>query len=230
MALPGLSVNTWAYQPRRVNSTLPYSEVSTNFFWYPSEFVNAGCHVDRTPTCAKHDYAILVLPADPFSTQPSIPPLYPNGHPGWMGFTPPSPGFIANNAVLQNAGYPVQEQGYGAPAAMFPPDGTNRPDESFVLYHDARLSFGKSAADNTSAGNPRTWRLSHDISRGHSGGPVFSSTYPGGGPYVLGVVVWEDCRGPCAPGAVNYDDYPNVARSLEPTAAGNITFLKAAYP
>jgi V8-like Glu-specific endopeptidase len=230
VALPALTVNTWAYQPRRANSTLPYSSVSTNFVWYPSEFVNAGCHVARTAACAKHDYAILVLPEEPFSPSGLSPDPYVNGHPGWMGFGPPSPGFISNNAVLQNAGYPVQAQGWGAPAAMFLPDGTNRPDESFVLYQDAHLGFGKSAGDYTSAGNPRTWRFDHDISWGHSGGPVFSTTYPGGGPFVLGIVAWEDCRGACLPNQSGFDDYPNVARSLEPTASGNITFLKAAYP
>jgi V8-like Glu-specific endopeptidase len=231
VALQGLPVNNWAYQPRRVNSTLPYGQVLTNFYWYPSEFVNAGCHnPPRSESCNKHDYAILVLPDDAFSLRGVFPEPYPNGHPGWMSYGPPSPGFIANNAVLQNAGYPVQQQGLGAPAAMFFADGTNRPGESFVLYQDAHLGFGKSAGDNTSAGNPRTWKFDHDISSGHSGGPVFSTTYPGGGPYVLGVVVWENCRGPCLPSQSEHDEYPNVARSLEPTASGNITFLKAAYP
>jgi V8-like Glu-specific endopeptidase len=199
---------------RRSGNQEPYGAVQTNTYWWASQWTSNNCHTNRRfDPCTPHDWALLLLPDDAWDTSP-------NGTPGWMGYWVPGEAYIRDNAVSNNDGYPAP-WGASAPAASAANpnqvwgqtfSGTAR---GFSYYYD---------------GVPAYYRISNDISAGHSGSGNWSD-YPGqNGPYTLGIAMWEHCFTDCDDLAGDFATHPSGFRGMTHWLAGFITDQRVAYP
>ncbi len=141
---------------------------------------------------------------------------------GWMGYGAyPSTDLNTRNQL--NRGYPrcdVQEA----------PDGC----QAHRLYGDSEYCEIGEYHHPGSNGWNREFSFSCDISRGHSGSPLyhyrFIPSWNANGPYVAAVVSWHECLDD-APGQCDEDDdFPNHARRITPWARDALSWLREQFP
>jgi V8-like Glu-specific endopeptidase len=199
---------------RRSGNQAPYGAVQTSSYWWSWHWTANNCHTNRRfDPCSQHDWALLLLPDDAWAGSP-------NGTPGWMGYWVPGQNHIQNNAVSNNDGYP---------ACAFPsaPVGCNaNPNQPWGQNFSGTARGFLWPHDNV----PAYYRLSVDISGGHSGSANWSD-YPGqNGPYTLGIAMWEHCFTNCNELNGDFATHPSGFRGMTPWLAGFISDQRVAYP
>jgi V8-like Glu-specific endopeptidase len=138
---------------------------------------------------------------------------------GWMGYVARPKADLAGAGNL-NRGYPSCD-------ATFPerPAGC----QTARLYGDSQLCGIGSGLYKNADGWYRLLSVSCDLSRGHSGSPVYHYFYDANigktVPVVSMVVVSHTCT-TCSSG----DNYPNWARRIVPGNLGTIGWLRQAFP
>ncbi|HEX2875892.1 MAG TPA: trypsin-like serine protease [Polyangiaceae bacterium] len=199
-----------AYAARRDGATDPWGVQTSSAAWVDAGYVSNNCHTTYTvatrETCGKYDWALLKLKS--ISWQ--------NGTPGWMGYWLPT-----------TSGWWARIDGYPACGLASSPAGCVA--NSVYGQDTPHSTFNWRGAVN---GEWTIFNTANDISPGHSGGPIWSATYPdANGPYVLGVVTNEMCS-TCAPGegSANDNTYPTMARAMTSDLAGLITDKRAQFP
>lgn len=205
---------THTVRVRRSGNQQPYGAVQTSTYWWSHHWTANDCHTNRRfDPCSQHDWALLLLPDDAWDDSP-------NGTPGWFGYAVPSQSHIRDNAVSNNDGYPAcwfDSAPTGCNANPNQPwgqsfSGTAR---GFMWPHD---------------GVPAYYRLSVDISGGHSGSANWSD-YPGNnGPYTLGIAMWEHCFTDCDDLDGDWATHPSGFRGMTPYLAGFISDKRVAHP
>lgn len=209
----GNYVQNNTFQPRRNGSELPYGTVTSQGAVYPIAFKNDGCNTDYTGACVKNDWAILVLPPNPWADSP-------NGAPGYFGFASRDDATTATWAV-RNIGYPA------CGGSMSP-----MPCVSNVAYGD----LGCAGADPLLSDPDARWpnngmngkmRTGCDTSGGHSGGPIYSYSPGDNGPYIVGNTVWNQCNSStCAPDVI----YSSAGIRISFALFDYMLQLRASYP
>jgi len=138
---------------------------------------------------------------------------------GWMGYGA-YPASDLNTRYHLNRGYPGCNSSY-----------TERPQNCQVarLYGDTKECKIGYYHNQGSNGWNREYTIGCDISRGHSGSPVYHYRYsPSNGkdvPVVTGVVSWHECF------QCSADDlYPNHVRRITPWVLTLISWLKEQFP
>jgi V8-like Glu-specific endopeptidase len=211
-----LSYNSHAVRIRRSGTQMPYGTVMSVGYWYAAKWVSNNCHTNRRwDPCSQHDWAILLLPNNAWNASPS-------GTPGWMGYWVYGQNYIANNAVSHNDGYPMcgfDSSPAGCATNMNQPWGqlAGCTATGFMWPHENIPSY---------------YRISCDISGGHSGSPNWTD-YPGrNGPYVIGIAMWEHCF--VCNGNENvsgtWKSHPSGFRGMTHYLASLITNKRVAYP
>ncbi len=211
-----LSYNTHTFRARRSGGQMPYGTETSVGYWYAAKWVSNNCHVNRVwDPCSQHDWAVLLLRSNAYAGSP-------NGHPGYMGYWIYGQNYIAANAVSHNDGYPAC--GFaGAPAGCMA-----NPNQIWGQIPGCTATGFNWPHDNV----PAYYRISCDISGGHSGSPNWTD-YPGSnGPYVIGIAMWEHCfNGPSMPSPCTaLDTHPGGFRGMTPYLANFITNLRTTYP
>jgi V8-like Glu-specific endopeptidase len=169
------------FQARRNGSELPYGSVVSQGALYPIAFKNDGCNINETNACVKFDWAVLILPANPWANSP-------NGSPGYLGFASNSDENTVASWDPRNVGYP------GCSEAMAPAGCVSN-----VAYGDltcANVTASFSGADNRWPLDGEMGRMDNgcDTSPGHSGGPIYSYSPGSNGPYIIGNADWNTCN------------------------------------
>jgi len=170
------------FEARRNGSDpLPYGSVTSQGVLYPIAYKNDGCNITETNACVKFDWAVMILPPNPWAGSP-------NGSPGYLGFAANSNEDTVASWAPRNVGYP------GCGYAQSPV-----PCVSAVAYGDlscAGTEASFSGADNRWPLNGELGRMDNgcDISPGHSGGPIYSYTPGSNGPYIIGNADWNTCN------------------------------------
>jgi V8-like Glu-specific endopeptidase len=169
------------FQARRNGSELPYGSVTSQGVLYPIAYKNDGCNITETNACVKFDWAVLILPPNPWAGSP-------NGAPGWLGFA-------ANSSEATVASWAPRNVGYPGCAESMAPAGC----VSNVAYGDltcANVEATFSGADNRWPLNGEMGRMDNgcDTSPGHSGGPIYSYSPGSSGPYIIGNADWNTCN------------------------------------
>jgi V8-like Glu-specific endopeptidase len=138
---------------------------------------------------------------------------------GWMGYGA-YPASDLNQRKHLNRGYPGCLDSYA-----------EKPEDCQVarLYGDTQYcDIGYYHHPGSNNWN-RQLALSCDLSRGHSGSPIYHYRYsPSKGKYVpvvTAVVSWQECQV-----CTDDDDYPNHARRITPWFLGRISWLKEQFP
>jgi V8-like Glu-specific endopeptidase len=136
---------------------------------------------------------------------------------GWMGYGA-YPASDLNNRNQINRGYPGCDK-TEAPANC----------QSHRLYGDTEYcDIGEYHHPGSNNWN-REFSFDCDISRGHSGSPLYHYRYVpswgANGPYVAAVVSWHECT-TCD----EDDDYPNHARRITPWVRDWISWLREQFP
>jgi V8-like Glu-specific endopeptidase len=142
---------------------------------------------------------------------------------GWMGYNAyPASDLNTRNQI--NRGYPrcdVQEA----------PDGGCT---AHRLYGDTQYCEIGEYHHQGSNGWNREFSFSCDISRGHSGSPLYHYRYvpswQAQGPYVAAVVSWHECLDDAPGQCTAADDYPNHARRITPWARDALSWLREQFP
>ncbi|MCS6849316.1 MAG: hypothetical protein RMN52_16575 [Anaerolineae bacterium] len=138
---------------------------------------------------------------------------------GWMGYG----AFTASDVKERshyNRGYPSCKEDY-----------PEKPANCQVarLYGDTNLCEIGDYYYQAPNGWYRAHSVSCDLSRGHSGSPIyhyrFSPTHGKDTPRVSAVVSWQNCQ-TCSAG----DNYPNLVRRITPAVLGWISWLRETYP
>lgn len=201
------------YRARRSGTQEPFGAAQTVGYWYSWHWQANDCAPTRThDPCSQHDWAILLLADDAWDASP-------NGTPGWMGYWIPGPNYISQNDVIRNDGYPASwwsnapanfqmNEAYGQ---LSPCNATG-----FDFYH---------------AGAPAYYRISCDISGGHSGSPAYLNytQTSNNGPYAIGIAMRSDCF-ECTNATGSTLTHPSGFRAMTPWLAGFITNLRVDYP
>lgn len=205
-----LSYSTHSFRPRRSGAQMPYGTATSIGYWYAAKWVSNNCHVNRTFECSPHDWAVLLLADNAWDASP-------NGTPGWMGYWVYSKSYIEQNAVSHNDGYP---------ASWWP----NKP-----ANHQMNQPYGQTSACTATGflwpfdGVPSYYRLSCDMSGGHSGSPNWTD-YPGpNGPYVIGIAMWSHCF-ECTDATGTWKTHPSGFRGMTHYLANFITDKRVAFP
>lgn len=138
---------------------------------------------------------------------------------GWMGYGAYSASDL-NQRYHLNRGYPGCQTDYAER-----PNGCQRAR----LYGDTQeCDIGYYHHPGSNGWN-REFAFGCDISRGHSGSPVYHYRYSASQgklvPVVIAVVSWHDCL-TCS----DDDEYPNHARRITPWFLGRIGWLKEQFP
>lgn len=214
---------TWpvqTYKARRDGNTLPYGTESTSAIYYDNQYVANNCHITYNGStfdaCVRWDWAVMVLHSDAWSGVAS---------PGWMGFR------YASESALQS--YGVRQDGYPSCNTDFPERPAScRWNTAYGQNFDCSINYFGQPNNRINAepiGYNLTFRHSCDMSRGHSGGAVY--TYDGGsnGPYVMGVNVWQLCT-TCSGASGATRSHPNVAVRMKPWLGSFLLDLRAQYP
>lgn len=173
------NITLQGFDPRRDDGAKPFGHwamdsTSTDVLVHPS-FISQSCF-DNYPSillsCVSHDIAILRVTPDSGTTM----------NPGTFtfgAFGKEGEPWLKDNTKFHR-GYPGCGL-TGSPAAC-----RNR-----TLYGDGAFSIGTWGA--TQSGYYRRAKFSSDLSKGHSGGPLYVDFE--GGRYVFGVTSAEDCEG-----------------------------------
>jgi V8-like Glu-specific endopeptidase len=205
---PDLSQVNQVYRARRSGETAPYGAVTTSAYWWDAQYSANGCRgnygaADKAK-CAPWDWALLLLPNNAWQGSP-------NGTPGWMGYWVPGT-IITTSSVNRSEGYPACNLAE-SPSNCQP-----------------HVAYGQNSGCLASRWDvPQLYHFACDTGRGHSGAANYSF-YPGqNGPYVLGVVVTQDCA-TCESAAGDVKAYPNGVRTMTSWLAGFITEKRAQYP
>jgi V8-like Glu-specific endopeptidase len=170
------------FQARRNGTDTPaYGTVTSQGVLYPIAFKNDGCHLNLTNACIRFDWAVMILPPNPWANSP-------NGAPGWLGFAAHSSEDVVASWAPRNVGYP------GCGASMPPANCVSN-----VAYGDltcANVEASFSGADNRWPLNGELGRMDNgcDTSPGHSGGPIYSYSPGSNGPYIIGNADWNTCN------------------------------------
>jgi V8-like Glu-specific endopeptidase len=141
---------------------------------------------------------------------------------GWMGYNA-YPASDLNTRNQLNRGYPrcdVQEA----------PDGC----QPHRLYGDSEYCDVGVYHHPGSNGWNREFSFSCDISRGHSGSPLYHYRYVPSwnaqGPYVAAVVSWHECLDDAPGQCTTSDNFPNHARRITPWARDALSWLREQFP
>ncbi len=213
---------TWpnhTYRARRDGATLPYGTENTTSLYYDNQYVANNCHITYNGSthdkCVRWDWAVLVLRGNAWSGVPS---------PGWMGFR------YTSEAALKS--YAIKHDGYSGCGAYGAQPSSCTPNTVYGQTFSCRINYfsqPNTLQGATPNGYNLTFRHSCDMSRGHSGGPVY--TYDGGsnGPYVVGVNVWEHCY-TCSTASSGTKSYPNKAVRIKPWLGQFLLNLRSIHP
>ena len=148
-------------------------------------------------------------------------PDYLGNQTGWMGYGAWSAG-VLNNETHLNRGYPrCNVPNYtGEPAGC----------QQARLYGDTDACELGDYSDQLADGWNRRITVSCDLSKGHSGSPIYHYRFdPHLGatvPVVTMVVSTEVCDSNCS----STNDFPSAARRLTPADVDVISFFREAYP
>jgi hypothetical protein len=175
--------------------------------------VSNNCHVNRVwDPCPQHAWAVLLLRDNAYDGSP-------NGHPGYMGYWIYGQSFIAANAVSHNDGYP------GCSFQSAPTGCAADPNQIWGQTSGCTATGFNWPHDNV----PAYYRISCDISGGHSGSPNWTD-YPGSnGPYAIGIAMWEHCFFCNANESADIKSHPGGFRGMTPYLASFITSQRQAY-
>jgi V8-like Glu-specific endopeptidase len=137
---------------------------------------------------------------------------------GWMGYGAWTAGDLNQRDHL-NRGYPGCQESY-----------EERPEgcEMARLYGDTEYCEIGEYHHPGSNGWNRNFSFGCDISRGHSGSPLYHYRTRADGtqvPAVAAVVSWHECYT-----CTEDDDFPNHARRITPWMLGNISWLREQFP
>jgi hypothetical protein len=200
------------FQARRNGADLPYGSVVSQGAVYPISYKNDGCNFNETNSCVRNDWAILILPPDPFAGSP-------NGHPGYLGvwwadddtvegFAPRNVGYPGCSNGMPPAGC-VSNVAYGDLSCAGVAPSLSSPDSRWPLYGtNGRMDTGC------------------DGSPGHSGGPIYSYSPGSSGPYLIGNATWNTCwLGGCTASS----QYSMGGVRISETLAGYMMNLRATY-
>ncbi len=202
-----------AFAPRRNGADRPYGSVTSSGLLYPTAYVSDNCNTNYTSACVKNDWAILILPTNPWAASP-------NGSPGYFGFWWAGDSTVEGFAT-RNVGYP------SCSSSMAPASCVSR-----VAYGDLSCA---GVAPRLSGPDSR-WPMSGtngkmdtgcDTSGGHSGGPIYSYSPGDNGPYIIGNTVWNQCNSSsCGP----LTQYSSSGIRLSENLANYMLNLRATYP
>ncbi|WAS99269.1 trypsin-like serine peptidase [Nannocystis punicea] len=201
------------FRARRNGSELPYGTVTSQGAVYPISFLNDGCNTSYTASCVKNDWAILVLPANPWASSP-------NGAPGYLGV------YWAGDATVGT--WATSNVGYPACGDALSPS----PCTSNVAYGDLTCAGVAPAVSDPDSrwplyGTNGKLRTGCDTSGGHSGGPIYSTSPGVNGPYIIGNTVWNQCNSStCAANTL----YSSAGIRISETLAEYMMNLRATYP
>jgi len=180
----------------------PYGHVDNVWTYYDQGFVNNNCHHFQTmgysAACQKYDWAVLVLAGSPGA--------------GYWGFAHGGDGSVAGWAKY-HAGYP----GCDVPGA--PSSGC----EDGSLWRQGSTCVTGSFYGPVNGWN-RNFNHGCDMSPGHSGGPLYSWSPGGGGPYVVGVNAAERCQGGSCTSAT-----PNIAVRIDSWLYNWLLYWRSIY-
>lgn len=206
-----LQFNT--FSPRRNGSELPYGTVTSQGALYPIAYKNDGCNTNYTGACVKNDWAVLILPENPWAQSP-------NGSPGWFGVATASDATVAGWDT-RNIGYPgcgssmapadcVSNVAYGDLACAGVAPRLSSPDSRWPLYdQNGKLDTGC------------------DTNGGHSGGPIYSYSPGSNGPYIIANTVWNQCNSSsCGP----LTQYSSAGARISTTLGEWMMNLRTQYP
>ncbi|MBL8971587.1 MAG: trypsin-like peptidase domain-containing protein [Myxococcales bacterium] len=201
------------FQARRNGVDKPYGSVTSQGAVYPISFKNDGCHTNYTAACVKNDWAILVLPPNPWAASP-------NGAPGYFGVA------WAGDAGV--AGWAVRNVGYPACGDVLSPS----PCTSNVAYGDLSCADVDPALSDPDSrwplyGTNGKLRTGCDTSGGHSGGPIYSYTPGANGPYLVGNTVWNQCNSSTCDALTQYS---SAGIRISETMFDYMMNLRVSYP
>ena len=202
-----------SFQARRNGSELPFGAVTSQGAIYPIAYKNDGCDTNYTGACVKNDWAILVLPPNPWATSP-------NGAPGYFGV------YWAGDATV--ASWDVRNIGYaGCSGSMAP-----APCVSGVAYGDLTCANVAPALSDPDSrwplyGTNGKMRTGCDTSGGHSGGPIYSYSPGVNGPYIVGNTVWNQCNSSTCDATTLYS---SAGIRIPETLAEYMMNLRVTYP
>jgi V8-like Glu-specific endopeptidase len=136
---------------------------------------------------------------------------------GWMGYGA-FPSSDLNNRNQLNRGYPECDKPE-KPVSC----------QSHRLYGDTQYCEIGEYHHPGSNGWNREFSINCDLSRGHSGSPLYHYRYVpswgANGPYVAAVVSWHECTT-----CTKDDDYPNHVRRITPWVRDWISWLREQFP
>ncbi len=168
------------FAPRRDGSVRPYGEVTSQGAYYPIAYKNDNCHTTYTGACVKNDWAILILPPNPWAGSRL-------GSPGYMGV------WWAGDSILSS--FSVKNIGYPACGSSMAP-ASCMSNTAYADFFCAGVAPALSDADSRwpLKGMKGKMRTGCDTSGGHSGGPIYSYSPGSNGPYIIGNTVWNQCN------------------------------------
>jgi V8-like Glu-specific endopeptidase len=201
------------FEARRNGVDKPYGSVTSQGALYPIAFKNDGCNTNYTGACVNNDWAVLILPPNPWANSP-------NGAPGWLGFAWAGDSTVASWAT-RNVGYPAcsgsmppanceWNVAYGDLSCAGVDPSLSMPDDRWPLYGvNGKMATGC------------------DTSGGHSGGPIYSYSPGSNGPYIIGNTVWNQCNSSsCAPST----QFSSAGIRISETLFDWMLGLRASYP
>ncbi|HEX2875595.1 MAG TPA: trypsin-like serine protease [Polyangiaceae bacterium] len=207
--------NGTLYMARADAGTNPWGVQGASGSWRDAEYVNNNCHLTYNTatreTCGKYDWALLRLNSNSWNNGD------PNATAGSMGFW-----------VAPEGGWYARIDGYPGCAYADAPSGC-------VAGRAYGQDIGHSLFNfrGLVGGEKTIFQSANDTSPGHSGGPIWSSSYPdSNGPYVLGIVTNSMCATCAAPETPTANDktYPTMNWKMTAAVAGIITDKIALYP
>jgi hypothetical protein len=165
---------------RRNGSQKPYGTVTSQGAYYPIAYKNDGCNTNYTGSCVKMDWAVLILPANPWVDSDY-------GSPGYLGV------WWAGDSTL--SGFATRNVGYaGCGSSMAPANCVN--DTAYGDLTCANVDPSLSQPDSRWPLNGMNGKMATgcDTNGGHSGGPIYSYSPGSNGPYIIGNTVWNQCN------------------------------------
>lgn len=201
------------FRARRNGSELPYGTVMSQGAVYPISFSNDGCQTTYTAACVKNDWAVLILPANPWASSP-------NGAPGYFGVAAADDATVATWGT-SNVGYPDCSDSL-APS----------PCTSHVAYGDFSCAGVAPAVSDPDSrwplyGTNGKLRTGCDTNAGHSGGAIYSTSPGVNGPYIIGNTVWNQCNASTCDANTLYS---SAGIRISTTLRDYMLNLRATYP
>lgn len=202
-----------SFQARRNGNELPYGSVTSQGAVYPISFKNDGCNTNYTAACVKNDWAILVLPPNPWAASP-------NGAPGYFGIA------WAGDSTVSD--WAVRNIGYASCSNSMAPS----PCTSNVAYGDLSCANVDPALSDPDSrwplyGTNGKMRTGCDTNGGHSGGPIYSYSPGDNGPYLVGNTVWNQCNSSSCDALTQYS---SAGIRISETLFDYMLNLRASYP